>query len=831
MKADLTRSTFRREKHYSSVRMQQGRVQLDADWNEQVDIDAHVETTTRLDVIGACGAPEAAPGFALAVTTDGHDLTISPGRIYVGGTLCELETSPIAVSAAKGGSLVLEAIESDGHRLAAGDWVSLAADGVEPVLAKLAAVKGQAVTFAAPKPTNAWLAALVKAGDATLTWVCTYLTQPDFPGVRPDAIDVKAGGYLAYLDVWQLHVTALEDGEIREIALGGPDTATRTRTVWQVKLFPTRDGAKASCRSVPSTFPKASTGRLAARAEPQTQSTDVCTIPPGAGFRRLENQLYRVEVHDGGQLADGTSKATFKWSREDGSVLVRWLADKGSAAVVDSLGRDDELGFAAGNLVELTSSLDELAGAPGTFGTVQATSQTDADGCLLTLAAAPPAVPDAAFNPKVRRWEGTANIAGAWIALEDGVEIEFADGLYTTGDYWLIPARTATGDVDWPTDGVNPLLRPPEGISHAYCRLAALVLSKTWQVAEICRPVFPPLTGVSSSGPAVDPGIHVLDVRTGGATLGNDTQVAGVTLARTGLQIVCDADVEPGCVASKPNVLVTLDVPFPATQEEIAFWKTSDGSPFGTIPVTLNAVTAWDDADKAIGWKPLGATASILAGLFARFPKQKSLLAHLTVKGNFVYEAGNPQVNLDAEVFGVLEGTTLGAFLPQSGDGRRGGDLELWFWLVPDQLVVGVLGDSPVLTQPATQQAAADVFGLATDGPQLAPAMPADIAVNDATKADIAGAQARAEAAGLQDKPLTAVIDQSLAGATDLLVAQMKAIGVDLNVVPLLADQIIAGPTLPDGQKPDLVIAGRDVVDAAATQNPGLLTPDTQASL
>ncbi|HEX6608229.1 MAG TPA: DUF6519 domain-containing protein, partial [Chloroflexia bacterium] len=38
MQGDITRSTFRPENHYDGVRMQQGRVQLDADWNEQVDI-------------------------------------------------------------------------------------------------------------------------------------------------------------------------------------------------------------------------------------------------------------------------------------------------------------------------------------------------------------------------------------------------------------------------------------------------------------------------------------------------------------------------------------------------------------------------------------------------------------------------------------------------------------------------------------------------------------------------------------------------------------------------------------------------------------------------
>ena len=90
MKADLTRSTFRPHRHYSGVRMQQGRVQLDADWNEQLDIDAHLENTTRRDVIGLCGAPKADAGFGIRVTPDGSDLMLTPGRIYVNGVLCEL---------------------------------------------------------------------------------------------------------------------------------------------------------------------------------------------------------------------------------------------------------------------------------------------------------------------------------------------------------------------------------------------------------------------------------------------------------------------------------------------------------------------------------------------------------------------------------------------------------------------------------------------------------------------------------------------------------------------------------------------------------------------
>ena len=41
-----------------------------------------------------------------------------------------------------------------------------------------------------------------------------------------------------------------------------------------------------------------------------------CELPPEAGYRSLENQLYCVAIHDGGNRA----AATFKWSREGGGI-------------------------------------------------------------------------------------------------------------------------------------------------------------------------------------------------------------------------------------------------------------------------------------------------------------------------------------------------------------------------------------------------------------------------------------------------------------------------------------------------------------------------------
>ena len=57
MKSDKSRDTFLPEKHLSSVRLQQGRVLTDADWNEQVDIQRHLDEVSNRDIIDRAGSP------------------------------------------------------------------------------------------------------------------------------------------------------------------------------------------------------------------------------------------------------------------------------------------------------------------------------------------------------------------------------------------------------------------------------------------------------------------------------------------------------------------------------------------------------------------------------------------------------------------------------------------------------------------------------------------------------------------------------------------------------------------------------------------------------
>ncbi|MBR0565481.1 hypothetical protein J5J83_05025 [Azoarcus sp. L1K30] len=465
MKADLSRATFDPARRYRTVRMQQGRVQLDADWNEQQDILNHrVEIDSR-DSLGAVAAPIDNAGFAIAPA--GKDLAVSPGRLYVDGLLCE---NPVAASVARQPDLPATA---------------------SPVLPATAA--------RLPLPPKG-IAATDIDGIVVFDNTGTAVAPAD-------------GTYLAYLEVWQRHLSTLDlaigDNSMREVALGGPDTCTREQTVWQVKLLRAGDpDAALDCLSaIPawSTLTAAPDGRLAARAEATIPPKTPCQLPPEAGYRLLENHLYRIEIHDDGTV---TGKARYKWSRDNGSVLtrvVRWLDDPiADEFEVASIGRDDELTISAGCWVEFIDDTHELLGQPGPLVPVV---RTEGNVVTVDLAQRIGHPLDAALfaaNPRVRRWDGVVELKTSAIAnpntgweelAQDGIELKFAPGSYRIGDYWLIPARTATADIEWPREAGKPAFLAPAGILRAFARLALLRFeSNAWSLRADCRPLFPNLT-------------------------------------------------------------------------------------------------------------------------------------------------------------------------------------------------------------------------------------------------------------------------------------------------------------------------------------------------
>jgi hypothetical protein len=561
MKADLTRDTFHRLKHFSRVLTQQGRVQLDADMNEQAAILLHYVQTLAADLIGPAGGPSNNAGFQITALTPAPspaDFQIGFGNYYVNGLLCQADFTPIAIFPTSTGSATFQAmnwnsdfdLQTNPYYYEIFDATPSSSPPPTPVPVQIASTsKTQSsanateaqfqITFQ-PAPT------LTGFVVPMLRRLITYLHQPDFPYVPaatppspPPLFATKStgSGYLQiYLDVWERVITYAEDDSIREVALGGPDTAARTKLVWQVKATPGQNlncmplwqlGAQVQAQLQGQTkapFQPQPRGWLQAMAKQTAQSTNPCIINPNAAYTGPENQLYRVEINRSGAAWDGKdatnlTAATFKWSRENGSVIYP-IASGGNttAVVVETLGRDDRFGLVEGSLVEVQDDRSVLLNLPGSLQSVQSIQTA---GTVVTLGGTSQDNSlggDETLHPLLRRWDQTSgdpdeggltlandNCAfvqeGVWLALEDGVQIRFqpADPVpstaassapvnqYLTGDYWLIPARTATGDVEWPkvtdaqgnpeTDAngnIIPVALPPQGITHYYAPLAVI---------------------------------------------------------------------------------------------------------------------------------------------------------------------------------------------------------------------------------------------------------------------------------------------------------------------------------------------------------------------
>jgi hypothetical protein len=423
MKGDFSRDTFDPTRHFSRVLMQQGRVQLDADWNEQTAILLHYLRTLARDVFGPHAGPRDSLGFEI-ITDDTPD-----ANLKIDG----FEPNPARRQVLK------DALQAGNVVIAPGRYY----------------VQG----------------ILVESHRAIL-----YTEQPGYGSPSQPKVDTLRNwprGLLAYLDVWERHITGVEDDRIREVALGGPDTCTRAAVVWQVKILLQPQNANVfDCNAI-KTLPQIGTGRLRARARLDKPPTELCVIPPESRYRGAENQLYRVEVHKGGTAAGDATGATFKWSRDNGSVTYPIRSLSGSMATLEHLGRDRRLRLEPGNWVEVVDDVIAMSEEAGPLAQVDGVDH-DTLTVTLRLPGGVTSLPNRgdAAHPMLRRWDHAgdpASFSGAlpvreqpdteqgmksgWIPLEDGVEVWFAaGGRYRAGDYWLIPARTATGDVEWPNE-------------------------------------------------------------------------------------------------------------------------------------------------------------------------------------------------------------------------------------------------------------------------------------------------------------------------------------------------------------------------------------------
>jgi Family of unknown function (DUF6519)/Right handed beta helix region len=458
--SDISRVRFDPRRDFAGVVLQQGRLLLDADFNEYVAlVDRRLRAETcdltsfepDPDHAGAAWVPRLTPdAFVMGVSAGA--LTIGRGRMYVDGLLAE------------------------NH---GGD-----ADGFDPLLSE-------------------------RAG----TTDTPYNAQPYWP--TPDPLP-SGGPHLVYLDVWQREVTHLEDPGLVEVAVG-VDTTARRQTVWQVRLLPDVGGA--GCGADDADIPgwldviRPSAGRLTTDTIDVDEDDDPCELPPTGGYRGLENQTYRVEVHNGG--APGS--ATFKWSRDNGSVALP-VVEMVSTTVLRlaSVGRDDVLRVSTGDWVEILDDHSELAQRPGVMRKVtvdDAARTITFDGAIPSDLRPADADDAAARHLRVRRWDQSGVVrdgaggtlvdldqpgasglivvpaaATTQVVLEHGIVVSFSvaepGGELKAGDHWVFAARTADTSIEVLDEA------PPLGIHHHFARLAVVTFPST---ATDCRVKWPPL--------------------------------------------------------------------------------------------------------------------------------------------------------------------------------------------------------------------------------------------------------------------------------------------------------------------------------------------------
>ncbi|HEY4266367.1 MAG TPA: DUF6519 domain-containing protein [Micropepsaceae bacterium] len=464
MGADFSRVRANPLLDYAGVELQQGRVLLDADFNE---LNAILDRRLRAlasDTLGRATVSSTTPD-AFKISLAGTALQIGKGRLYVDGLLAE-------------------------------NHGAVSADPAKRMFDDLLA-------------------------ELQYTDKIDYTAQPYLP--NPPVLPT-AGRHLVYLDVWDREVTSLEQPSLVETAVG-VDTTSRLQTVWQVRVLANDVGSTVTCATPDADVPgwggiiAPSAGRLTTGTFDVAVVDDPCELPPTGGYRGLENQLYRVEIHDPGQPG---GSATIKWSRENLSVGSD-VASMISATELElqTLGRDDVLRFNTGDWVEITDDVREFAQAPGEIRRITVDDATRRIQFTPALPASmlPASFPDSNFpisrHTRVRRWDqqglvfrtdtsGTpvqvqdldasgstgviampaANIA---LLLENGVTVQFSSAGaagFQAGDYWVFAARTADASVEI-LDAA-----PPRGIHHHFARLGI------WDVAAgavtDCRHPWPP---------------------------------------------------------------------------------------------------------------------------------------------------------------------------------------------------------------------------------------------------------------------------------------------------------------------------------------------------
>lgn len=432
MSSDKAKITYNENQHYRSVVMQQGRVTLEADWNEQGQIVAEEVRKEALDCIGPSGTPD--DGYAVTKVSGGaYDLSLSPGTFYVGGMRVSLD---------------------------------------------------QTLNYG-NQPE--WL---------------DYETDPDWVPVPSETPTAKE---YVYLFLREQEISAVEDSALLEVALGGPDSAARTRLLQRIVRTPSTRGDCPSALAEltqgrwkqqglafdPATLRLESKATLALNFDTPATPSDPCQPQSTGGYLGAENQLIRVKI----SVVD-TVKKEYKlvWGFDNASNLYRVKEVNSNQKLtlntqpVDSVHRPKK-----SQAVEILRAAAQLANGEyiaadhGFVTQLAADYQSDQQSVELNVQLPVGYPQDQNSNLKpifLRVWQEEISFMPGTPVKLGGTGLEAtlvpdSNGIFHIGDFWVFAVRPGTPTEIYPQRYNNKSPQLPDGPRLWACSLALL----DWHIA------------------------------------------------------------------------------------------------------------------------------------------------------------------------------------------------------------------------------------------------------------------------------------------------------------------------------------------------------------
>jgi hypothetical protein len=478
MGSDRARISYDPSRKWRGLVAQQGRVTVEADWNEAAAIEAVEDRAVTLDVVGPVGTPDG--GYAVTATGPGSppasgsppgstegDLSVGPGTLYLGGERLDLDT---AVDLAN-----------------QPDWLDAATGTL----------------WAAPSP----------------------------PPASPPA---GSANELVYLLAIEQEVSAVEDPALADVALGGPDTMQRLRVLQRFVRWPTQatscDQAWSEVQSAwagiglkldPASMRLASAAALQVGFVTEPAPPSACQPVATGGYLGAENQLIRVQVAS----VDANGVPTIVWGFDDATFMYELTSAQPDSsghlvltlatAPVDSY-HNPVTGQAVELLRDAASLTPDTPGSATADGFIAAaagpvfalTHGYDSSSGTVAVAGSLPAGYQGAKQLYLRVWQGSmpapagtpVTLTGAGATTGVTVTLSSAGGKFHPGDFWRFALRPSVPNLIYPAR-YGVAAQPPDGARVLACPVGLV----TWPAqgaptVTSCIPTFDNLVELTARG-------------------------------------------------------------------------------------------------------------------------------------------------------------------------------------------------------------------------------------------------------------------------------------------------------------------------------------------